>query len=369
MRVVNDDRKILPALDELETSRHGREAFEHGADMLGRDVLGECRTDGAHDIVDIEDARDVERELHFAKGAMIQREMRAVRPHVDVRRAQVGVFRMDAVRQMSAGRMLKHRLACRIVDVDDGCLALLRARLADVLEELRLRELVIFHRLVVVEMILREIREDGRVELDASDAILVERVRRDLHDDVVHALRLHERERVLELDNVRRRVVDGQHLVLDHDLNRANEADLLARMAQDGAREVARRRLAIRARDADDAHRARRIIMEIRHHRVERALQLRHDELGDALRHLGILARRQHGDSARLHGLRDERVAVDMYARNRDEERALFDFARIVLDARDFFINTDNLGARDERGELAEFLHLCGPPKIVTICY
>ena len=311
----------------------------------------------------------MERKLHFAKRAMIQREMRTVRPHVDVRRAQVGVFRMDAVCQMTAGRMVEHRLACRIVDVDDGRLALLRARLADVLEELRFRELVVFHRLVVVEMILREIRKDRRVELDACDAVLVERMRRDLHDDIVHALRLHERERVLEFDDVRRRVVNRQHLVLDHDLDRANEADLLARMAQDRAREVARRRLAIRARDADDAHRARRIIMEIRHHRVKRALQLRHDELGDALRHLGILARRQHGDSARLHGLRDERVTIDMHARNRNKERPLFDLARIVLDARDFFINTDNLGARDERGELAEFLHLCGPPKIVTICY
>ncbi len=106
--------------------------------------------------------------------------------------------------------------------------------------------------------------------------------------------------------------------------------------------------------------------MEKRHHRIERRLELRHDELCDALRHLGVLARRQNGDSARLHGLRDERVPVDMHARNGDEQRPRLHLARIVLDARDFFINTYDLGARNERSELAEFLHGCGPPRFIT---
>ena len=363
VRVVDDDGEILPRLHEFEAARDGREALEHGADMLRRDMLGKRRTNGAHDVIDIEDARDMKREGHFPKRTVIQREMRTVRPHVDVRRAQRSVRRMNAIRQMRARCMAEHRPARRVVDVDDGRLALLRAQLADVLEQLRLRELVIFHRLMIIEVVLREVREDRRVKLDARDAVLVERVRRDFHDDVVHAFVAHECERVLQLDDVRRRVVDRQHLVLDHDLDRADEADLFARMAQNRARQIARRRLAVRARDADDAHCACRVIMEEWNDRVERRLELRHDELRHACGHLGIAPRRQHSDRALLDGLRDERVAVNMHARNRDEQRARLDLARIVLDGCDVFIVTDELRACDERGEPAEFLHLSEPPQ------
>ena len=66
--------------------------------------------------------------------------------------------------------------------------------------------------------------------------------------------------------------MDGVDLILDHDLNCADETHFIARMAQNTARDVARRRLAVRARDADDAHGLTWIIVEIRHDRIERRL-------------------------------------------------------------------------------------------------
>lgn len=327
-------------------------------------MLRKSRADGAHDIVDIEDARDVEREFHLAEALVMEHELRAVRMDEDVRRAQVG-FLLDGIRQMLAFCMCEHRRTGCIVDVDDSRLALLAALLRHMIEELRLREHVVLERLVVVEVILREIREDSRVKLDARYAVLVERVRRDFHDDVVHALVAHHRQRVLQLDDIRRRIVDWQHLILDHDLDRANESDLIACLAQDGARDVARRRLAVRARDAHDAHLARRVVVEVRHDRVERRLQLLDAQHRDALRHLDILARRHDGACARRDSLRDELVAVNVDARDADEERALLHLARIVLDARDDRIAiSDDDSILQEICQLTDSFHCISSPRL-----
>ena len=321
-------------------------------------MLRQSCADRAHDIVDIEDTRDVEFQRHLAEALMMQHELRTVCVDEDVRRAQVG-FLLDGIRQVLALRVLEHRRAGRIVDVDDGRLTLLAAWLRHVVEELRLREHVVLERLMVVEVVLREVREDSRVELDARHAVLVERVRRDFHDDVVHALVAHHRERVLELDNIRRRIVDGQHLILNHDLDRANQADLVASLAQDGARDVTRRRLAVRARDAHDAHLARRIIVKVRHDRVERRLQFLDAQHRDAFRHLDVLARRHDGACARRDCLRDELVAVDMDARDADEERALLHLARIMLNARDDRIAIpDDDSIRQEICQLTDSFHV-----------
>ena len=361
MRVVDDDGEVLPRLHELEAPGHRRERAERRADVRGRDVLRERRAHGAHDVVDIEDARDVQRELHAAERRMDEREARAVCAHVDILGAQRRLRRVDGVGEVVALRVREHARARFVVDVHDGRLALLHARLAHMVEEARLRAHVVLERLMVVEMILREVREDRRIELDARDAVLVERVGGDLHDDVVHARVAHARERVLQLDDIRRRVVDGQHLVLDHDLDRADEADLVARVAQDSAREVARRRLAVRARDADDAQRARGIVMEIRHDRVERRIELRHAQHRDARgRRERMPLRREHGEGALLHRLRDELRAVHMHAGNRHEQRPRAHLARVVLDACDLYLLTAAVDVRalHERCELAKCLHI-----------
>ena len=170
---------------------------------------------------------------------------------------------------------------------------------------------------------------------------------------------------MLQLDDIRRRIVDWQHLILDHDLDRANEADLIACLAQDGARDVARRRLAVRARDAHDAHLTRRVVVEVRHDRVERRLQLLDAQHRDALRHLDILARRHDGACARCDSLRDELVAVDMDARDADEERALLHLARIVLDARDDRIAiSDDDSILQEICQLTDSFHCISSPRL-----
>ena len=108
-------------------------------------------------------------------------------------------------------------------------------RAAETLEKLRFRGEIILHRLMVVEMVLCEIREHRRVELAARYAVLRQRVGRDLHHDVLDAFFDHARQQPLEIDDIRRRVLTRQPFLFDHRLDRADQADFMARMPQNRA--------------------------------------------------------------------------------------------------------------------------------------
>ena len=264
---------------------------------------------------------------------------------------------------MPAGGVREHRPARRVVDVDDRRLAVFRAFPAHKVEKARFRALVVVERLMVVEMILREVREHRRIELDARHAVLVERVRRDFHDDGVHAAPRHIGEHALQDDDVGRRVVNGQGLILDEDLDRADESDLASRRAQDRARHVARRRLAVRARDADDAHLLRRVVVEERHDAIERGSEMRHAQ--DGFGSLRQLDRALRQDRARPlpDSLLDEGMSVDVQSLDGNEKRPFRHLARIVHDVRNLRCSISlDFSALDERRQLGKRLH-CHPSR------
>ena len=68
-----------------------------------------------------------------------------------------------------------------IVDVDDRDRALLFLLRYDSLEQFRLRLEIILHRAVKIEMVLRQVRENGDVPFDAACPFLGQRMRRDFH--------------------------------------------------------------------------------------------------------------------------------------------------------------------------------------------
>ena len=83
MRIIDDDGKILSRIDKLETSGHALESFERLLDRLGRHLFRQSRTDGAHDVVDVEKPRDAKRQLHLAESAR-QRQLHAACMDADV---------------------------------------------------------------------------------------------------------------------------------------------------------------------------------------------------------------------------------------------------------------------------------------------
>ena len=87
---------------------------------------------------------------------------------------------------------------------------------------------VIFHGLVVVEMILGQVGKNRRVEGTALHPILIQRVGGYLHDAVGAALRRHEREHALQVIRIRGGVSRRQHPGADHILDGTDKPDLVA---------------------------------------------------------------------------------------------------------------------------------------------
>ena len=125
-------------------------------------------------------------ELDAAQG-------RALEPsrQLDGRAADAGAHQLAARRQAGGDRRRE-----RVVGVQHG---VLEARHR---EQLALRLAVALEIAVLVEMIAREIREHGRVEREAGDALLIQRMRRHFHRD---ARRAELRELAMQSQAVRRR--------------------------------------------------------------------------------------------------------------------------------------------------------------------
>ena len=183
--------------------------------------------------------------------------------NVDVRRVEIGIA-FDAVSDPIARRVLKHEIGGIVIEIYDGGFAGLIALARDGIKEFRFRRPIIFHRTMIIEMILRQIGENGGIELHARYPIFRQRVTRHFHHHHIDAAIEHRHENVLQVDDIGRRVVDRENFFADHNLDRAYQPHLQARVDQHRADHICCGGFAVGAGDADHSHFLRRIIIEVR---------------------------------------------------------------------------------------------------------
>ena len=236
MRVVDDHRERLPLLDRLEAPGHAADRLDAPLDRF---------------VVDAECARR-------------ERRTRGVQPVEGAAELQV-----DAVEHARAGvegdrvRQLGGEAAPVLVaDVHDRGVRLL--------EERPLRLVVALHRAVVVEMVLRQVREDEHGEVRAREPSLDLRDRRRLHHTAVVTPVDHLAEEALEVDRLRR-VETGRPLPSGHEpLDVRQQPRPASRGLEDRVQQECRRRLAVRAGHARDIELVRRLAEEERRRRRHR---------------------------------------------------------------------------------------------------
>ena len=150
-------------------------------------------------------------------------------------------------RQLDAGRQQRGKArAHRVADVDDRVLE------PGQLEQPRLRVGVALHGLVVVEVIAAQVAECSDPHPHAVDALLVERVRGDLHRDVRRAGIRERAQLPVQRDDVGRRQRAARDVGREAGAERA-EVGAAPREARGRRREEpGAGRLAVRARDARD---------------------------------------------------------------------------------------------------------------------
>ena len=194
--------------------------------------------------------------------------------------------------------------ASRVVQVHDRARAVVRG------EQHGLRLEVVVHVAVEVEVVVREVREDGHGEAGRPHSPHGERVRRHLHGHGPCPRVALRRQVGLQLGGLGRRARPGE---------RAQHRGPPAVRREDRSEEVGGGRLAARAGDADDVEVIGGVAPEGRRDRAEGVAHGRGSQLRQGRRQRAL---HEEGHGTAACGLVGEVVAVDRRARHAAEERA-----------------------------------------------
>ena len=248
MRVVDDHVERLARVDRLETAGNAANRLEPLPDRFVADSQRPRRVQRAERVLDVEASPELQVDA--------------------VERTRVGRRERDRL-----GQLLRQPASVRIADVDDRD----RVRLDE--EEPPLRLEVRLHVAVEVQMILAEVGEHQHGEADAVEPVKDGRMRRRLHRARAVAGVEHLPEHALQVDRLGRRANDAAPLAADSCLDRPEQAGTPSRGREDREQEVARRRLATGAGDADHLELPGRLAEEHVRNGSHRRAGVAHDEL------------------------------------------------------------------------------------------
>ena len=221
-------------------------------DRLRLDPEHACGLHRSEDVLDVEAAAKLRLE-----GNAVDDESGAARGQLEV----LGVRELERHRLLAdVTELLGEPPAMRVPDVDD------RRRPASIQvglgEEPALGVVVVLERPVEVEVVLAQVREDEDREADPEQALQRGAVGGRLHGGASVARVEHLAQETLDVDRLGGRPDRGAPLAADPVLDGAEETGAPAGRGEDGEEEERRRRLPVRAGDADDLELARRVAEE-----------------------------------------------------------------------------------------------------------
>ena len=235
VRVVDDHAEGLVRGDDLEPSGHTREPGTSRRNRLEWHAGQAGSARRREGVFDVETADEPSCELAGAP-RRAQAKGGAARAVPDVLCPHVRVGGIDAEAHVS-----RQPYAVRVIGV--------ARRGAAHVEQQRLGGEVRLHVAVVIQMVLRQIREGRRGEAHAANTMLIQGVRRDLHRTCRVACVDHAPKISVEINRLRRGALRGFDDATDAALDCPQQARRMPRGRQDCVLEVRRRGLAIRARD------------------------------------------------------------------------------------------------------------------------
>ena len=250
VRVVHKHTERLPGRNHLQPTRDRRQRIERGLNFYHVNLQRETRADGGQRVVNIMAANERQADGKLALGRF-HHEPRAVGVQLNLRRAQAGLL-TEAIGQLNlqALSLVRQPGAKAVINVDDRCRALAPLRQGG--EQPFLRREIILHRPMIIEMVTGQVREDADIELDAVNALLVERVGAHFHHAGLAVRLEHLRHHLLHFDGFRCRALRGNHAVTNLVTHGAHQTRLDVRRFEDRLDHEGDGRLAVRSRDADD---------------------------------------------------------------------------------------------------------------------
>ena len=234
-----------------------------------------------------------------------------VHQHAEVR-AQGGTI---GFHRHAAGEHFRQAAAVGVVNVDDGHgLAAGFGVRRHLLEQFHLGLEVVFHGMVVVQMVLGQVREDAHIEVDARHAFLVQGVGGDFHGYAAAAVFQHFLQQVFQFQRTRRGVRGGGDFLPVVVGDGADQPGAQPRLLEEGMGNVGRGGFPVCSGDADHGHVAGGVAVPGRSHQADGQPGVVHFHPGDLavpgfLRAGGF---RHNGACSAPDGLRNEGVPVGL---------------------------------------------------------
>ena len=283
MGVVDDGGEVLTRVDDLHAPGHvdpGHRSGEH----LGRDPGGAESGPGAERIGGVEAAGqshlDLERCTGVEQVGVIAEGEGLARGAGDDGRADHVSIMVQGVGDLRDLAVVGEAAPPHAIDADHGAARAGRG------EEVRLGGEVVLHGAVEVEVVLAQLGEDRDVVDDPVDATEHERVTGDLHRHGGDTLLAHDGEQGMQVGCLGGGAVVRHIAVADAHAGGADDPGRVTGGAQAGLEQVHRRRLAIRARDADEQQVAGGVAVDLRRNRSERLARIPGEQHRQVSHHL-----------------------------------------------------------------------------------
>lgn len=191
----------------------------------------------------------------------------------------------------------------------------------------QLRLQILLHRAEIVQMVAGKIGKARGGEANARHAVHGQRMRGDLHHHEVQPCFLHPLQRLLKLHRIRSRLPGGVFGLADQRAHGADQADPVSALLQNRLQKKTRGRLALRAGDADDLQRLRRVPVERRREIAHGEPHVFHENLRTVHRQLSFHHQRRRAAGNRLRRV-FMRVEVHAPGCRRTDSRAQFSWSR-----------------------------------------
>ena len=193
---------------------------------------------------------------------------------------------------------------------------------------------IAFHIAVIIEMILRQICKPNACKAQSCQSLLIERVRRALHDDIFTAGVRHACEHAMQRERIGRRMLGRQRDVSDLIVNGSDQPGLMASRLQDVFDHIADGRFPIGAGHANQTQTARGIAVPVAADDAVGVMRIAADNL--IFQSNGAFT--QDGGRAGLCGLYRVIMPVGARAADTDKQRPRLHLPRIGGDAGDFTV-------------------------------
>ena len=177
--------------------------------------------------------------------AAAQPEARAVCPELDGVCIEIRLA-AAAVRDPGTGHFAVQSLAVFVICINNGSIT--------PLEQQFLCLVIVFHRAVIIQVILGQIGERSCCEMGLADALLHQTERGHLHDHIVTSCLCHSGIQRHQIIDERGGIVRVDNLVSDLVLDRADQSHLVSVFRQNVLDEIGDGGLAVGSGDADETH-------------------------------------------------------------------------------------------------------------------